>query len=700
MAKEPTRKDLLSRYGLLNDMTPGVQPGKAPGRTTFTNTLHQQARDSYTNDVLAGKKEFLAIVLRDENYYDRDVAPITSPQGAAPHLFGTDSVKMIKVRAAIPEIHAALPRPQDSEQHAIIELYPVFTCSREVTGGRQPAVGDIIRVTYGDLKSLSQPTIVGLTSNGNKQPGTSKFSQKCQDPIRKTMTAKAAGGAGLSTPDLSKATTPTPSASGKVDGNYARAVRVSQEVERLKRVKIPVEVLLAFMSIESKGKADAIRFEPHIFVGKGASWMNIDGKRGVPEKRGPMPTGVPYTKPSSGPSYSKVWTETNKKAFENALRIDPLWAVYSTSFGTYQVVGFNFLTDHKTKFLGFTPQEFYEEFKKNPEKVSDDAIVRWILNNNNWRDIAKEKDPKRDLTDGELRDLIKYYNGAGQIEAYFSRIGGGLKKAYERAIQTVAAQKRAGSVPPEPAPAPTPPATEPATTQAPPRQQINAEQMRERAEQKGVQEGCAEEVISRLQPKPPKRSKHEKKEIKCNQSARLGDTKPSDKKKPKPSEIRTSTWDRYTNRRIQKLHPKIRQMVINFINDALDRGYKLRVTSALRTFKEQETLYAKGRPAGRKVTNARPGTSFHNYGLAVDVVEIGPTKGMDGFKRGYDKTRWDDIGKIGKEHGFFWGGDFRSLSDKPHFEFNDGKKLKIRGPEGLLEKHRAKKLDSNGYVII
>ena len=82
------------------------------------------------------------------------------------------------------------------------------------------------------------------------------------------------------------------------------------------------------------------------------------------------------------------------------------------------------------------------------------------------------------------------------------------------------------------------------------------------------------------------------------------------------------------------------------------------------------------------------------------MVEIGPQKGMDGFKSAYDKNRWNEIGKIGKEHGFFWGGDFRSLSDKPHFEFNDEKKLKIRGPNGLLEKYRANKRDDSGYVII
>jgi hypothetical protein len=41
--------------------------------------------------------------------------------------------------------------------------------------------------------------------------------------------------------------------------------------------------------------------------------------------------------------------------------------------------------------------------------------------------------------------------------------------------------------------------------------------------------------------------------------------------------------------------------------------------SGLRTFEAQEALYAKGRTApGVIVTNALPGSSFHNYGLATD----------------------------------------------------------------------------------
>lgn len=138
----------------------------------------------------------------------------------------------------------------------------------------------------------------------------------------------------------------------------------------------------------------------------------------------------------------------------------------------------------------------------------------------------------------------------------------------------------------------------------------------------------------------------------------------SKKNKPK-TKPQKAIWDDVTKRRIQTLHPKIREMATAFILDAQSQGIKLRVTSALRTFAEQRELYNQGRSTpGRKVTNATPGRSWHNYGLALDVVEI---------KEGavlWDNPNWPRIGQIGKKHGFEWGGDWTSFQDKPHFEYS------------------------------
>ncbi|WP_341900184.1 glycosyl hydrolase 108 family protein [Fluviicola taffensis] len=132
------------------------------------------------------------------------------------------------------------------------------------------------------------------------------------------------------------------------------------------------------------------------------------------------------------------------------------------------------------------------------------------------------------------------------------------------------------------------------------------------------------------------------------------------------------TWDTHTDKRILELHPDIRMTVAEYIN-LMDtkHGMKLRVTdNPYRTFEEQDELYAQGRTKpGKKVTNARAGESYHNYGLAIDVVEIKP---QFGYEKGYDQKRWSLIGKEGKAMGFEWGGDFKNLVDKPHLQMTFG----------------------------
>lgn len=124
------------------------------------------------------------------------------------------------------------------------------------------------------------------------------------------------------------------------------------------------------------------------------------------------------------------------------------------------------------------------------------------------------------------------------------------------------------------------------------------------------------------------------------------------------------TWDDETNKKIQELHPLIRQRVTNFVN-RLDNEFniRVRVTSGLRTWDQQARLFNQGRTTpGNIVTNARPGESYHNYGLAFDVVQISEGVAL------FDNPNWELIGSIGIEEGFIWGGNFTSLIDLPHFE--------------------------------
>jgi len=150
-----------------------------------------------------------------------------------------------------------------------------------------------------------------------------------------------------------------------------------------------------------------------------------------------------------------------------------------------------------------------------------------------------------------------------------------------------------------------------------------------------------------------------------------------------------ATWDRFSNERIARLHPRIRDDAVVLINAVEQQlGIRLRVTQGLRTFAEQDALYAQGRTRrGKIVTNARGGESFHNFGLAIDVCEI-----RDG--RAIWDCEWVRIAPLAKGLGWEWGGEWTSFPDRPHFQ-----KVFGRSTAQLRALHAALG-DPEGYVEI
>lgn len=166
--------------------------------------------------------------------------------------------------------------------------------------------------------------------------------------------------------------------------------------------------------------------------------------------------------------------------------------------------------------------------------------------------------------------------------------------------------------------------------------------------------------------------------------------------------------DKITIERIKLLHPKVREEAMEIYEEickALTGKAICRFSHTLRTFAEQDALFAQGRTKpGRIVTKARSGSSMHNYGLAIDIVLL---LDMDGdgkyteaswdIKKDFDgdgKSDWMEIVQIFKEYGWVWGGDWRFF-DAPHFEKSFGYPVRQ-----LLSLHKTAKVDSNGFVRI
>lgn len=159
--------------------------------------------------------------------------------------------------------------------------------------------------------------------------------------------------------------------------------------------------------------------------------------------------------------------------------------------------------------------------------------------------------------------------------------------------------------------------------------------------------------------------------------------------------------DEKTLERIKLLHPKLRAEVSAIYDEivaALSGKAICRFAYTLRTFAEQDALYAQGRTKpGNKITNAKGGQSYHNYGLAIDIVLlIGNAASWD-TKSDFDgdgKSDWQEVVAIFKRHGWEWGGDWK-FTDMPHFQKTLGKS--IADLQALI---KLNKVDKDGFVLI
>jgi len=98
-------------------------------------------------------------------------------------------------------------------------------------------------------------------------------------------------------------------------------------------------------------------------------------------------------------------------------------------------------------------------------------------------------------------------------------------------------------------------------------------------------------------------------------------------------------------------------------------GEDLYLVEGYRSQEKQKALYEQGRTAsGPIVTDAGPLFSFHNYGLAIDVVPV-PLKETSNWSPSH--SYWNILGKIGESLGLEWGGKWAN-QDKPHFEYHPG----------------------------
>jgi peptidoglycan L-alanyl-D-glutamate endopeptidase CwlK len=141
--------------------------------------------------------------------------------------------------------------------------------------------------------------------------------------------------------------------------------------------------------------------------------------------------------------------------------------------------------------------------------------------------------------------------------------------------------------------------------------------------------------------------------------------------------------DSRSKKNIATLHPALQGLATKLIELALAQGINAKVISGLRTYAEQNALYAQGRTQpGLIVTKAKGGQSWHNFGTAFDVGIFS----ADSQIYYGESPAYKTLGKIGESLGLEWGGSWKGFVDEPHFQLKLGlskSELHRRKMEGL-----------------
>ena len=162
---------------------------------------------------------------------------------------------------------------------------------------------------------------------------------------------------------------------------------------------LPVDLLSAFVLVESGGSSSAVRFEPHL----------------AHRKLGARASVIPYTPQSERKRWSLVRSETCRAAFDSAMarHDDQDWKeaiVESSSFGLFQVLGGALL-----RLFPGDAEDAVQAFDDDPEVVSYALVADWFRRSPRAMAAAKADPP-------DIRRLVKAYNGSGNVSAYSRKL--------------------------------------------------------------------------------------------------------------------------------------------------------------------------------------------------------------------------------------------------------------------------------------
>jgi peptidoglycan L-alanyl-D-glutamate endopeptidase CwlK len=119
-------------------------------------------------------------------------------------------------------------------------------------------------------------------------------------------------------------------------------------------------------------------------------------------------------------------------------------------------------------------------------------------------------------------------------------------------------------------------------------------------------------------------------------------------------------------KRLLEVYTGLAQKIIKL--DSLIPSVNLQVSQGLRTWADQDALYAKGRTEpGEIVTNAPGGYSWHEFGLAVDVFPADVISGAPDWNPSHPS--WAKIIEAAPSLNLVSGSCWKYCPDYPHLQY-------------------------------
>ena len=107
------------------------------------------------------------------------------------------------------------------------------------------------------------------------------------------------------------------------------------------------------------------------------------------------------------------------------------------------------------------------------------------------------------------------------------------------------------------------------------------------------------------------------------------------------------------------LYDPVRIRIELTLKDARAEGLSVMLFETFRADARQLNLWKQKRTKIKK-------RGMHGCGMAGDIVFV-DAHGQPSWKEPTPGA-WKRLGVIGKKHGLYWGGDFKSFTDSPHFQ--------------------------------